>query len=204
MVDLTVFLGNPGAQYRGNRHNAGWLLASRLPFYGSLDWRSKFRGAYAALDRSLLDPAAPHAEAGRVHFLKPETFMNLSGEAAAQAAAFFKIPPERVLAVHDELELPLGTLSLKFDGGLGGHNGLRSLKACLGVSAFWRLRIGIGRPDNPDIAAWVLSDFYPEEKPLLEQSLTAAAALLTRALTADPASLLPEWSKKRLPREAEG
>jgi PTH1 family peptidyl-tRNA hydrolase len=128
----------------------------------------------------------------------PGTYMNLSGDSVAAAAAFFKIPPERILVVHDELELPLGTASLKFSGGLGGHNGLRSMKARFGTADFWRLRIGIGRPTHSDISGWVLSDFNAEEKPVLDQVFPVCAAALIRALTEGPERLLPEWGKKKI------
>jgi len=183
MVSLIVFLGNPGAQYARNRHNAGRLLAQALPFFSSLPWQAKFKGRYAVLDKT--------------HFLAPETYMNLSGESVRAAASFFKIKPEEILVVHDELELPLGTASFKFGGGLGGHNGLRSMKACFDTADFWRLRIGIGRPNHPDIAAWVLSDFSAEDAPILEQTLAVCADALAQALRDGPASLLPEWNKKR-------
>ncbi|GAB6390986.1 MAG: aminoacyl-tRNA hydrolase [Treponematales bacterium] len=209
MIELVVFLGNPGAQYAGNRHNAGWLLARRLPFFDSLRWRQKFRGLYADMSRGALAPGGG-AGGGKVHFLMPETFINLSGEAAAEASSFFKVPAGNILIVHDELELPLGVLSLKFSGGLGGHNGLRSLKASLGTADFWRLRLGIGRPDDRvpgkggraapggvRVLDWVLSDFSSAEQPVLSQTLDAGAGLLTRALTDGPEPLLPEWAKKQ-------
>lgn len=250
MIELAVFLGNPGPGYARNRHNAGRMLAERLPFYGELDWRKKYRGLYAALDAGRLlsaaaalppaapagavVPAAPLSAAparpvvpaaapsalpagsagpplpGKFHFLLPETFMNLSGEPVRAAAAFFRISPEAILVIHDELELPPGTVSLKFSGGLGGHNGLRSLKASLGTADFWRLRIGIGRPGDRipgrggppgsgrGVADWVLSDFTPPEEEVLTPTLDAAAALLVRALAHGPESLLPEWGKKRV------
>jgi PTH1 family peptidyl-tRNA hydrolase len=145
----------------------------------------------------------------------PETYMNLSGESIRGAAAFFKIPAPSILLVHDELELPPGTVSLKFSGGLGGHNGLRSMKAAFGTADFWRLRIGIGRPGDrppgkggpplggaknggPDIAGWVLSDFKAPEKETLNHTLAAAAELLVLALAGEPESLLPEWGKKKV------
>jgi PTH1 family peptidyl-tRNA hydrolase len=124
--------------------------------------------------------------------------MNLSGESVQAAASFFKIAPDRILVVHDELELPLGTAALKFSGGLGGHNGLRSLRACLGTADFWRLRIGIGRPNHNDISGWALSDFTGPEWEILDQVLPAAAAALIRALEEGPETLLPEWNKKIL------
>ncbi|MDR1107483.1 MAG: aminoacyl-tRNA hydrolase [Spirochaetaceae bacterium] len=208
MVELAVFLGNPGREYAGNRHNVGRLLAFRLPFYGDLRWRGKFKGLYADMDSRVLVGGPFEGLPPRFHFLMPETYMNLSGDSVEAAASFFKIPPEHILVVHDELELPLGTLSLKFSGGLGGHNGLRSLKARLGAADFWRLRIGIGRPDDRapgeggppgsgrGIIDWVLSDFAAPEKPALEQTLEAAVPLFTGALASEPESLLPEWKKR--------
>ena len=147
----------------------------------------------------------------RIHFIKPLTFMNLSGESVFQAASFFKIKTSSVLVVHDELELPLGTVSLKFGGGLGGHNGLRSMKASFGNADFWRIRIGIGRPDSRQpgeggphnsgegIVDWVLSDFGREEAETMGRVLETGADLLLRSLTGNPESLLPEWAKKKVP-----
>jgi peptidyl-tRNA hydrolase, PTH1 family len=195
MLRLAVFLGNPGAQYKHNRHNAAWMLAGTLPFYSELDWQKKFKGLYAAKDG--------------FHFLKPQTFMNLSGESALAAASFFKIKLEEIIVIHDEIELPFGTLSLKFSGGLGGHNGLRSMKASFGSADFWRLRVGIGRPDsrlpgkggNPEsslaanIADWVLADFTGAETEALAPVLVTGAELLAKSLAVEPQSLLPEWAK---------
>jgi PTH1 family peptidyl-tRNA hydrolase len=124
--------------------------------------------------------------------------MNLSGESIFAGASFFKIPPERMLLVHDELELSLGQGALKFSGGLGGHNGLRSMKAHFGTPDFWRLRIGIGRPNHDDIASWVLSAFTPDEIATLEQVLRACADALIHSLLWGPESLLPEWNKKNI------
>jgi PTH1 family peptidyl-tRNA hydrolase len=136
--------------------------------------------------------------------------MNVSGEAAAAAAAFFKIGAPSILVVHDELELPLGTVSLKYGGGLGGHNGLRSLRACLGTADFWRLRFGIGRPDDrapgqggppgsgKGIVEWVLSDFSAAEGAVLDDVFAAAAPAFAGALLWGPEALLPGWGKKRV------
>jgi PTH1 family peptidyl-tRNA hydrolase len=200
MIELAAFLGNPGEEYRGNRHNAGRLLAEALPFFPSLDWKKKYKGRYAALDGNRLRPYAPAGEnpPERIHLLLPETYMNRSGDSVIAAAAFFTIKPEHILVVHDELELSLGQVSLKFSGGLGGHNGLRSLKARLGTADFWRLRIGIGRPNHDDISLWVLSDFSPPEREVLGPVLEAAAGVLIRALAGEPQGLLPEWSKKKI------
>jgi PTH1 family peptidyl-tRNA hydrolase len=224
MVELIAFLGNPGNQYACNRHNVPWLFAEKLPFAGYLTPQKKYKGRYAAIDRVRLlpflkaednttdsDDGKNTAELPkRFHFIFPETYMNLSGESVQAAASFFKISPERILVVHDELEMPLGAAGFKFGGGLGGHNGLRSMKANFGTADFWRLRIGIGRPDDRepgkgghpdrhgDIVGWVLSDFEDPELPVLEQVFTAAADALVNALLHGPQSLLPEWNKKRI------
>ena len=210
MIELIAFLGNPGKEYSRNRHNAGFLLAEKLSAKKSLSWQKKFKGLYAALERDKLVEAPGDSEApSRIHLLKPQTYMNLSGEPVFQAAAFFKIKSSAILVIHDELELPLGTISLKFSGGLGGHNGLRSMKACFGTADFWRIRIGIGRPDSRlpgeggppgsgvGIVDWVLSDFSSGELQILDRVLETSEELLLRAILSDPDGLLPEWSKKK-------
>jgi PTH1 family peptidyl-tRNA hydrolase len=219
MIFLAVFLGNPGAEYEHNRHNAGRLLVRELPFYGDLLWQKKFKGLYAAVPRNKI--AGGSAES-RCHFLVPETYMNLSGRSAGAAALFHKISPGEIIVAHDELELPLGTLSLKFGGGLGGHNGLRSIKDALGTADFWRLRIGIGRPPGRlpgeggppgkgihnggegEIARWVLSDFDPAEGDRVKTVLEAGSSLVVRAMTEEPETLLAEWKKKVLPWNGPG
>jgi PTH1 family peptidyl-tRNA hydrolase len=183
-IELVAFLGNPGPIYAHNRHNAGWLLSENMPLLDSILWKKKHNGLFSKI--------------GNVCFLKPETYMNVSGIAVQSAAIFLKIPPERILIVHDELDLTLGQASFKFSGGLNGHNGLRSIKACLGSADFWRLRIGIGRPEKGEVINWVLSDFTSDESPLLERVLSTSALALTAALTDGPESLLPEWTKKRI------
>ncbi len=187
MIELAAFLGNPGKEYSRNRHNAGFLLAEKPKINSNLKWQKKFNGFYAVFD-------------ARVHFIKPLTFMNLSGQSVSQAASFFKIKTDAVIVVHDELELPLGVVSLKFGGGLGGHNGLRSMKASLGNADFWRLRIGIGRPvpDSREVIDWVLSDFDAGEKEILDKVLDAAAELLVNVLAGNPEDFLPEWAKKKV------
>ena len=224
MLHLVVFLGNPGAEYARNRHNAGWMLAEALPFFSVLNWEKKFKSLYTCLNdicklfpnelpRSIQDDlleSVPVTQSGKLHFIKPQTYMNLSGESAYETASFYKIKVSEILVVHDEIELPFGTLSLKFGGGLGGHNGLRSMKDCFGSADFWRLRIGIGRPDgrepgkggNPEnnreagIADWVLNDFTAAEVEALTPVFNTGASLLLQTLTLDPEDLLPHWAKK--------
>jgi PTH1 family peptidyl-tRNA hydrolase len=183
-IELAAFLGNPGPVYARNRHNAGWLLSEKTPLLDSAIWQKKHKGSFSKI--------------GNVCFLKPETYMNMSGTAVQSAAVFLKIPPERILIVHDELDLALGQASFKFSGGLNGHNGLRSIKACLGSADFWRLRIGIGRPEKGEIIDWVLSDFTSDESSLLERVLSESSLALAAALADGPESLLPEWKKRRI------
>ena len=200
MIELAAFLGNPGKEYSRNRHNAGFLLAERIKIIDQLSWQKKFKGLYAALGEGQ----------ARLHLIKPLSYMNLSGESVSAAATFFKIKNDSILVIHDELELALGTISLKFGGGLGGHNGLRSLKRSLGSADFWRLRLGIGRPDSrlpgeggPEgsgegIADWVLSDFSPEEAEAMDRVLGAAEELFLGILSDGPEGLLKEWAKKKI------
>jgi len=136
--------------------------------------------------------------------------MNRSGISVQAAASFFKTNIEEIIVIHDELELPLGTISLKCAGGLGGHNGLRSMKDSFASADFWRLRIGIGRPDKrlpgegghagsgEGIIDWVLNDFTKAEQETLNPALESAANLLTQILKNDPETFLKEWSKKKI------
>jgi PTH1 family peptidyl-tRNA hydrolase len=221
MLHLVVFLGNPGTEYKHNRHNAGWILAEALPFFSVLDWKKKFNAQYANIDSAKIsipddlltaNPSAalPGTMPEKLHFIKPQTYMNHSGESVLAAALFYKVKLDQIIIVHDEIELPFGTLSLKFSGGFGGHNGLRSMKTCLGSADFWRLRIGIGRPDGripgrggniessrtAGIADWVLSDFTAAETDALVPVYNAGAGLLVQALAAGPERLMSQWTKK--------
>lgn len=166
MIKLYAFLGNYGREYAGNRHNVSWLFLESLPFYGELRWERKFKGRFATRE----------TDTGRTWYLLPETYMNLSGDSAAELMRFFHIEPAELLAIHDELEMAFGSFGLKFGGGLGGHNGLRSLEARLGTRDYARLRFGIGRPEHDDIAGYVLSDFSAEQREILAASVFPAAA----------------------------
>lgn len=204
MISLIAFLGNVGREYEKTRHNAAWIAAEALAVCASVTWQHKFHGLYGRFSAAVTGGRAVHA-------LKPETYMNLSGESVGQAAQFFKIPPNEILIVHDELELPLAAFSLKWSGGLGGHNGLRSVKSALGTADFWRLRIGIGRPDekkelgrHPDIAGYVLSPFLAEEAALLARSVPQLEPLFSALISEakDPKELLAAWKKVLPQREA--
>jgi PTH1 family peptidyl-tRNA hydrolase len=197
MISLFVFLGNTGANYARNRHNVAWQFADSLDMLAPLSWQKKFHGVYA-----VIDTYSPQGT-GKKWFLKPETFMNNSGEIVGEIARFFKIDPKAVLVVHDELELPLGTVSLKWAGGLGGHNGLRSIESVLGTRDFWRLRFGIGRPAHDDIAGYVLSDFLPDERDTVGGAFVLAGELFAALLRDEPDGLLKEWAKKKVPPPAQ-
>jgi peptidyl-tRNA hydrolase, PTH1 family len=168
-LDLLVAgLGNPGREYERTRHNAGWMVVDELARRHGGSWRSKFSGSLAEVRLGDL----------RLALLKPETYMNDSGRSVAAAVHFFKVAPEQVLVVHDDVDLEAGRLQARAGGGLAGHNGLRSLAQHLGSQDFLRLRIGVGRPGRGDprpVADWVLSPFAPEED---------AEALIARAADA--------------------
>lgn len=214
MIKLVAFLGNYGREYAGTRHNVAWSFEESLPFAGRLSWQSKFKGQFAAVsgedlaswcaESKLLtkkdgSPVLVPEEMDKVFFLKPETYMNLSGESIIEVCNFYKIKPEEVLVVHDELELPLGTVSFKWSGGLGGHNGLRSTKQVFGTADFWRLRFGLTKPTDRDIASYVLGKFTPDEQIILSQIFPQTAVLFAKVLfSKDPAKFLQEWGKKKL------
>jgi peptidyl-tRNA hydrolase, PTH1 family len=186
VIKLYAFLGNYGREYSGNRHNVAWQFLESLPYYGELRWERKFKGRFATRE----------TEQGRTWILRPETFMNLSGDSAAELMRFYQILPGEILAVHDELEMAFGSFGLKMGGGLGGHNGLRSLEARLGTRDFARLRFGIGRPEHPDVAGYVLSDFGREEREALAAAVFPAAARALEAVAIDGLeAALPKYQK---------
>ena len=172
---LVVGLGNPGREYERTRHNAGWLVLDELARRHVGSWRSKFSGSLAEVRLGDL----------KLGLLKPETYMNESGRSVGAALRFFKVDPEHVLVVHDDVDLEAGRLQARAGGGLAGHNGLRSLAQHLGSQDFLRLRIGIGRPGRGDprpVSDWVLSPFSPEED---AEALVARAADAVETIARD-------------------
>ena len=165
---LVVFLGNPGARYEGTRHNAGFLAGDAL---------SRARGV--AINRARFRALTATTEIGgeKVMLMKPQTYMNLSGDAVSQAVKFYKIPPEHVLVVSDEVSLPIGKLRVRAKGSAGGHNGLKSIISCLGTDQFPRIRIGVGAPPHPDydMADWVLSAFKNQDAEDMAKAAARAA-----------------------------
>lgn len=205
MIQMIAFLGNYGKEYEKTRHNAAWLFEKSLPF--SLSYQNKFKAEFAVCDykdavRILNkgeEKALPENAPKKLYFIKPLTYMNLSGEAVSEAARFYKIPAGDILVVHDEIELAPGILSLKWSGGLGGHNGLRSMKACFSTADFWRLRLGVGKPSDGNVADYVLGNFSQDEEIILSQVFEKGCELLNKILTAkDMNNLLKSWSKVKL------
>jgi PTH1 family peptidyl-tRNA hydrolase len=164
MFQLVVGVGNPGSEYAQTRHNIAWMLLDTFPAISSTPWKSKFKGLYNE----------GTSRGHKFYALKPQTFMNLSGESVQPMAAFFKIEPKNILVIHDEVDIPFGQVHFKMGGGLAGHNGLKSIAACLGTDQFGRMRVGVGRPVHGSVASWVLSPFSKDEMaqmPLLLEKL---------------------------------
>jgi PTH1 family peptidyl-tRNA hydrolase len=169
---LVVGLGNPGDRYAGNRHNAGFMVVDAVA--QRLGERFSSHRSRAAVVQARLPPAAGRP-GPRLVLAKPAVFMNESGGPVAGLVKFFDVPPERLLVVHDELDLPLGEVRLKRGGGEGGHNGLRSISRSLGTREYARLRLGVGRPPGrQDPADFVLRDFAAAER--VERDLVVAEA----------------------------
>ncbi len=217
MIKLVAFLGNYGKEYEKTRHSVSWFYEDSLPFAGRLSWQSKFKGEIASFSPAELAQWAcdykiaskkdgspvlvPEEAPAHIYFLKPMTYMNLSGDSIIEVANFYKIKPEEIMVVHDELELAPGFVSFKWSGGLGGHNGLRSTKAVLGTADFFRLRFGIGRPTLPNqgVADYVLSRFSAEEEEIMQNVFSQTNLLLVKALLAkEPKDLTSAWNKKNL------
>jgi peptidyl-tRNA hydrolase, PTH1 family len=177
---LIVGLGNPGPTYAGNRHNAGYMVADELAARIGARFRAgKFQAAVAE-GRLAGQP---------VTLAKPMTFMNLSGGPVAGLSGYYRVPASHLVVIHDELDLPFGTIRLKLSGGDNGHNGLRSVTTSLGTRDYYRIRFGIGRPPGRmDPAAFVLRDFSTAERKelpfLVDRAADATEALLTDGLAA--------------------
>lgn len=170
---LIVFLGNPGAKYNGTRHNAGFMAA---------DAAEKEFGVSINKMRFKALTAATEIEGEKALLMKPQTYMNLSGEAVVQAVRFYKIAPENVIVVSDEVALPIGKLRIRKSGSAGGHNGLKNIISQLGTDAFPRIRMGVGAPPHPDfdMADWVLATFKNQDyDDMCEAAKRVVAAIRT-------------------------
>ncbi|MCL1790951.1 MAG: aminoacyl-tRNA hydrolase [Peptococcaceae bacterium] len=160
-MKAVIGLGNPGLDYAETRHNVGFILLDQWSKARRLSYKGRFRGKFAE-DRF---------DGEKVYLLKPQTYMNLSGMAVAELVGFYQMDSEDLLVVHDDIDLPLGKLRLRAQGGAGGHNGLKSIQTHLGTTVYWRLKIGVGRPSNDDVAGHVLSPFGKAEKKEIEETV---------------------------------
>ena len=170
---IVVFLGNPGPKYSGTRHNAGFITADVMEkkLHLSIN-RLRFKALTASCEIC----------GQKVLLMKPQTYMNLSGEAVGQAASFYKVDPQHILVISDEMSLPVGKIRVKPKGSAGGHNGLKNIISVLGTEEFPRIRLGIGMPENPDydIKDWVLSTFKNQDaEDISSAALRAADAVFS-------------------------
>ncbi|PWW48655.1 aminoacyl-tRNA hydrolase [Melaminivora alkalimesophila] len=205
MIKLFVGLGNPGPEYEGTRHNAGFQWVDEV---------ARALKVQLVPERSYWGLAARANVQGRpVWLLEPQTYMNLSGKSVAALARFYKIAPDEILVAHDELDFEPGVVKLKKGGSHGGHNGLRDIHAQLGASDYWRLRIGIGHPGlKSEVVGWVLKRPAPAERALIEEGISHALKALPAMLAGDmdKATQLVHTTKPprpkppRPPREAGG
>ncbi len=181
VTHIVVGLGNPGTQYEGTRHNAGFLAIDHIA-----------AAAGVRVDRARYRALVGEASIGGAHVLlmKPQTFMNLSGEAVREAAAFYHIPPENVIVIYDDVTLGVGRMRVRGKGSDGGHNGIKSMIAQLKSDAFPRIRLGVGERPSPeyDLADWVLSRFSPAERETLDKTFPVAREGLELLLAGDLAA----------------
>ncbi len=164
---LITGLGNPGARYDNTRHNIGFSVADALcNRFGSFmtRWQEKFKGRFCKVNIA----------GKQTILLKPQTFMNLSGQSVQPAMGFFKLSIDHLIIIHDDIDLDYGMVRLKSGGGTGGHNGLNSLKKELGSTDFHRIRIGVGRPVHGDVSDFVLKSFTPDEQIELDSIIDRA------------------------------
>lgn len=199
---VLVGLGNPGAQYEGTRHNCGFMLADRLLR------RAEDRGSVRDMNGGRFSCELWRADLPELRgpwlVARPQTFMNLSGQCVQPLLAWHRIPPDRLVVAHDELDIPIGALRFKFGGGNAGHNGLKSITQLLGTPDFHRLRVGIGRPEHRgDVTSWVLGRPSAEDAPKLEKALDAALDVLLVLAARGPDSAAREAMKFGRPEKAE-
>ena len=183
---LVVFLGNPGLRYEGTRHNAGFMAADA--FSRKHDVRISRARFWALTGQCGIG-------GDQVLLMKPQTYMNLSGEAVGQAARFYKIPPEHILVLSDDITLPIGALRIRTKGSSGGHNGLKNIIACLGTQEFARIRIGVGSSGEDGLVDFVLGRFTPADREIMEKSYARAAEAAAAMVTRDIQSVMNEYNR---------
>jgi len=187
---LIVGLGNPGVEYALTRHNIGFMVLDILAAHLRLNFKGGFKGDYAVAD----------VYGKRAYFLKPQTYMNLSGDSVASLANYFKIGSENILVVHDDLDMEFGKFKLKFGGSAGGHNGIRSIISCLNTEKFIRGKCGIGRP-NISGRNYVLGKFSQEEFDKLEEFLSIAKDAIICYLKSGLKEAMNSFNNKNIKKE---
>jgi PTH1 family peptidyl-tRNA hydrolase len=194
---IVVGLGNPGPRYQGNRHNVGFMVVDLLRERGEdLLWRPSERFS-CELAEGQLGPT-------QVVLVKPQTYMNLSGTSAGPLARFYNAEPERVVVIHDDVDLDLGRLKVKTGGGDGGHKGLRSLSHELGSSDYLRVRFGVGRPDlGDDVTDHVLADFTDEEREAVADQIERAAGAVTTIMREGMTAAMNRYNTAPKPKKTE-
>ncbi|MBP9674506.1 MAG: aminoacyl-tRNA hydrolase [Bacteriovoracaceae bacterium] len=185
---LIVALGNPGAEYEKTRHNAGFMVLDQLIKEKNIKLEKKFKGEYGTFEFM----------GRKIFLLKPQTFMNCSGESVREIMQFFKIPLNAILVLHDELDIPFGHIMFKKGGGLAGHNGLKSIAQELSSQDFARMRIGISRPPQGWAGSWVLDPFSKEEKEFLSLFMQRSQEALLLALQQGLQKVSGLYNKKNL------
>lgn len=187
-MKLIVGLGNPGKKYEKTRHNIGFLVIDELAKRFNVDIsENKFKSHYATV----------HHNGEKIFLMKPQTFMNLSGESVRPFIDYYKIDIDDIIVIYDDLDLPAGKIRLREKGGHGGHNGIRSLIDHLGTKEFKKIRIGIGRPEGPmSIVDYVLQDFSKKEMPLIEESIYRAADACENAATTKFVDMMNKYNQK--------
>lgn len=191
VLRLVAGLGNPGGKYEGTRHNVGFEVLNRLIAARGETWTAERRWQCLV------------ARSGNLTFIKPSTFVNLSGRAVSAVSKFFKIQPEEILVVHDDVDLPLGRLRFRAQGSAGGHNGLKSIIAELGTDGFPRLKVGIGRSEESrkDMVDHVLGKFDSAEREILEKSLQESVWAVECALDRGLAAAMNDFNRRDEPKQ---
>lgn len=186
-MKILAGLGNPGSQYLWTRHNAGFMVLDALAEESALSCQKKTFSGLAG---------EGFWSGSRLLMLKPQTYMNLSGRSVVESLRFHKLSPQDLLVIHDDLDLPFGTVRLKFGGGHGGHNGLRSIITEVGDRNFYRVRVGIGRPLRGDVVDYVLTPFSPGEKKELPFILQGAVSLIAAFLEFGPEKAMSQFNSR--------
>lgn len=219
MIRLVAFLGNFGREYEKTRHNVAWYFEDSLPFAQKLSWQSKFKGEIASFSPNDLAQWAcdskicskkdgspvlvPEESPAHIYFLKPQTYMNLSGESVRSLVDYYKIDEEsELLVIYDDVSLSEGQLRIRKKGSAGGHNGVKNIILHLDTQVFPRIKVGVGeKPKNFDLADYVLSHFSKSEREMMEEGYEKAVHAVEKILLGDIDGAMNEYNRKVKPKE---